>query len=146
MDLEINKGAIDTFKFYYICEQYAIKNKFGALNIFNGIVREENNITALSFDIYMPLLNIWFNNWQNKAKKNNIAIKMTHSYGDVKVNETSFMCAFLSKHRKDSITIYIEFIEDFKANAPIWKYDVINGEKKYALNRSKILKGAGLLV
>jgi len=38
-----------------------------------------------------------------------------------------------------------EFVEDFKANAPIWKYDVIGGERIYAKERSQAIKGAGLL-
>jgi molybdopterin synthase catalytic subunit len=38
-----------------------------------------------------------------------------------------------------------EFVEDFKANAPIWKYDVINGKRIYAEDRSMPMDGAGLL-
>jgi molybdopterin synthase catalytic subunit len=38
-----------------------------------------------------------------------------------------------------------EFVEDFKASAPIWKYDLKNGERKYAFDRSTAIKGAGLL-
>ena len=38
-----------------------------------------------------------------------------------------------------------EFVEDFKANAPIWKYDVKNGERIYAADRSTPMHGAGLL-
>jgi molybdopterin synthase catalytic subunit len=29
-----------------------------------------------------------------------------------------------------------EFVEDFKASAPIWKYDIINGQRVYTLDRS----------
>jgi hypothetical protein len=36
-------------------------------------------------------------------------------------------------------------VEDFKSNAPIWKYDVINGERIYAYKRSQAIVGAGLL-
>jgi molybdopterin synthase catalytic subunit len=38
-----------------------------------------------------------------------------------------------------------EFVEDFKANAPIWKYDVKNGERIYAEDRSTPMSGSGLL-
>lgn len=146
MELELSKGGINTYNFYTKCERYAADKGYGALNIFNGIVREEKGISALSFDIYKPLLISWFNKWQEKAKNNQTTIKMAHSYGDVKIGETSFICAILSRHRKNSLEIYKEFIEDFKANAPIWKYDIINGKREYALNRSKPLNGAGLLV
>ncbi|MDR3346354.1 MAG: molybdenum cofactor biosynthesis protein MoaE, partial [Campylobacteraceae bacterium] len=38
-----------------------------------------------------------------------------------------------------------EFVEDFKKKAPIWKYDIKNGERVYAKERSTKLLGAGLL-
>lgn len=146
MGLEVQKGGINTYSFYIKCEKSAIDNGYGAVNIFNGIVRGEGNISALSFDIYEPLLIEWFNKWQEEAKSNGTIIHMIHSYGDVKIGETSFICALLSKHRKNSLDIYKYFIEDFKSNAPIWKYDIINGKREYALNRSKKLNGAGLLL
>ena len=146
MNLELFEGGINTYNFYIKCEKYAIDKGYGALNIFNGIVRGENGISALSFDIYKPLLILWFNKWQGVASNNHTTIKMAHSHGDVKIGETSFICALLSRHRRHSLDIYEQFIEDFKANAPIWKYDVINGKRKYALDRSKPLSGAGLLL
>jgi molybdopterin synthase catalytic subunit len=41
---------------------YKEKN-YGAFINFVGIVRDENGIDGLSFDIYEPILNSWFNNW-----------------------------------------------------------------------------------
>jgi molybdopterin synthase catalytic subunit len=38
-----------------------------------------------------------------------------------------------------------EFVEDFKKSAPIWKYDLINGKRVYALNRSTKIEGSGIL-
>jgi molybdopterin synthase catalytic subunit len=38
-----------------------------------------------------------------------------------------------------------EFVEDFKSAAPIWKYDIIDGKRVYAEDRSTAIKGAGLL-
>jgi len=38
-----------------------------------------------------------------------------------------------------------EFVEDFKANAPIWKYDVKEGKRIYAAERSTPMNGSGLL-
>ncbi|MDD2699548.1 MAG: molybdenum cofactor biosynthesis protein MoaE, partial [Arcobacteraceae bacterium] len=38
-----------------------------------------------------------------------------------------------------------EFVEDFKASAPIWKYDIINQKRVYALDRSTKIDGAGIL-
>jgi len=38
-----------------------------------------------------------------------------------------------------------EFVEDFKANAPIWKYDLKDNKRIYAKDRSTAISGSGLL-
>ena len=45
----------------------------------------------------------------------------------------------------DKAELFYEFVEDFKANAPIWKYDVKNGKRIYAEDRSTPMNGSGLL-
>lgn len=117
----------------------------GAFINFVGIVRAENNISALSFDIYEPLLKNWLDNWQEKAAKIDAFIKFAHSRGDVSVHKSSFVCAIISPKRKIALTLINDFVEDFKANAPIWKYDVIDGKRIYAKDRSSAIKGAGIL-
>ncbi len=146
-NLWINDGAIDTNAMLTRWENIARERNFGAVSLFVGIVRAENEITALSFDIYLPLLESWLESWQKKAQKiePHLQILMAHSKGDVKVGKSSFMCGILSKNRKGALAIYDEFIEDFKANAPIWKYDIKNGARIYAQDRSKKLRGAGVL-
>jgi len=109
---------------------------------FIGIVRPDNGIEGLSFDLYLPLLNEWFKKWANLK---DAKIMMAHSFGDVKVGETSFLCAVFTKHRKEGFKYLEEFVEDFKANAPIWKYDLINGKRVFASDRAKPLKEAGIL-
>lgn len=117
----------------------------GAFINFVGIVRAENNISALSFDIYEPLLKNWLDNWQEKAAKIDAFIKFAHSRGDVSVHESSFVCTIISPKRKTALTLINDFVEDFKANAPIWKYDVIDGKRIYAKDRSSAINGAGIL-
>ncbi|RDU64774.1 molybdenum cofactor biosynthesis protein MoaE [Helicobacter sp. MIT 14-3879] len=143
--LEISNGAIDANKYFNIWEEHAKISNFGAYSVFVGVVRGENGISALSFEIYLPLLQKWFSEWLKKAKENNAKIYMAHSNGNVEVGKVSFMCAVISKNRKISLELYEKFIEDFKANAPIWKYDIKNGKKIYAKERSKAIKGAGIL-
>jgi molybdopterin synthase catalytic subunit len=109
----------------------------GMLLTFTGIVRDDNGVDGLSFDIYEPMLNQWFKKWEDK-------VLMAHSKGNVYVGETSFMCAVYSKHRE--FKLIEEFVEDFKANAPIWKYDIIGDDRIFAENRSKKLPNAGILV
>lgn len=143
--LSIHNGGLETAKIYQKWEEEVKKKNFGAFCIFTGIVRDENGIEGLSFDIYRPLLEKWFGFWQERAGMVGVYLLMAHSMGDVKNGESSFMVALLSSQRKEVLHLYEEFIEDFKQNAPIWKYDLKNGERNYAKDRAILLKGSGLL-
>lgn len=106
---------------------------------------KSQNIEALSFDIYVPLLQKWFESWQERARSLDAQILMAHSLGDVPKGASSYMCAVISPKRRAALSLYEDFIEDFKANAPIWKYDVINGQRIFALSRSTPIQGSGIL-
>ena len=118
---------------------------YGAFITFIGTIRSENNIEALSFDIYEPILKSWFEAWQERAKKRGAIVKMAHSIGDVPVSKSSYIAAVISPKRRVALELIDEFVEDFKANAPIWKYDVIDGKRVYAKDRSTAMDGAGIL-
>ncbi len=118
---------------------------YGAMVTFVGTVREEAGIEALSFDIYRPLLDKWFEGWKRRLEKEGALLAMAHSEGDVPVHTSSFACAIFSPKRRIALEMLDAFVEDFKANAPIWKYDVINGKRIYAKERSTPMAGSGLL-
>lgn len=143
--MQIYDGSLDvqriTNEWY---ERFKDKN-CGALITFVGIVREEDGISALSFDIYEPILKKWLDAWQERAKKENAYVLFAHSKGDVVVHTSSYVAGVVSPQRKVALRLINEFVEDFKANAPIWKYDVINGERIYAKERSQAINGAGIL-
>ncbi|MGP2657226.1 molybdopterin synthase catalytic subunit [Malaciobacter sp. WC5094] len=132
---EINSKWYDEFK----------NSNYGAIITFVGVVRDENSIDGLSFDIYEPILKSWFEAWQNKAKQKNAIVLMAHSKGDVLNHESSYIAAVCSPKRRVALEMIDEFVEDFKAQAPIWKYDIIKGERVYAEDRSTIINGAGIL-
>jgi len=71
---------------------------------------------------------------------------MAHSIGDVLVHESSYISAVYSPKRRVALELIEEFVEDFKANAPIWKYDLINGKRVYAKDRSTPIEGSGILL
>ena len=121
------------------------KSNYGAYIPFVGTVRSEDGIDGLSFDIYEPILNSWFNAWQEKAKAKGAVIKMAHSRGDVLLHESSYIAAVFSPKRRVALEFIDEFVEDFKASAPIWKYDLKDSKRIYALDRSTEIKGSGLL-
>lgn len=120
-------------------------SNFGAIITFVGVVRDEDKIDGLSFDIYEPILNSWFDAWQNKAKEKNAIVLMAHSRGDVLNHQSSYIAAVCSPKRRVALELIDEFVEDFKAQAPIWKYDIINNQRVYAKERSTVICGAGIL-
>ncbi len=120
-------------------------SNYGAIITFVGVVRDENSIDGLSFDIYEPILNSWFNAWQEKANAKNAIVLMAHSKGDVLNHESSYIAAVCSPKRRVALEMIDEFVEDFKAKAPIWKYDIINGKREYAEDRSTKIEGSGIL-
>ena len=120
-------------------------SNFGAIITFVGVVRDEDGIDGLSFDIYEPILKNWFNNWQKKANEKNAIVLMAHSIGDVSNHTSSYIAAVCSPKRRVALELIDEFVEDFKASAPIWKYDLKDSKRLYALNRSTKIDGAGLL-
>jgi molybdopterin synthase catalytic subunit len=120
-------------------------NNYGAFIPFVGVVRDEDGINGLSFDIYEPILKKWFDEWQEKAKAKGAILKMAHSRGDVLNHESSYISAVFSPKRRVALEMIDEFVEDFKASAPIWKYDLIDGKRVYAKERSTSMSGSGLL-
>jgi molybdopterin synthase catalytic subunit len=143
--MELYDGALDTKEIFgrWLDEQSS--SNYGAYIPFVGTIRAEDKIEALSFDIYEPILQVWFDNWVIKAKERGAIVKMAHAKGDVKVHTSSYISAVFSPKRRVALELIDEFVEDFKANAPIWKYDVIDGKRIYAEDRSTPMNGAGLL-
>lgn len=144
-NMEIYQGSLDSSQIYKAWYDKFKNANCGALITFSGIVRDEGGISALSFDIYKPILQSWYENWVKDAAKCGTYLLFAHSLGDVKIHECSYMSGVVSKQRKIALKLINDFVEDFKANAPIWKYDVINGKRIYAKERSHNLSNAGLL-
>ena len=143
--LELYDGSLEvekiTNKWY---NDFRLSN-YGAIITFVGVVRDEDGIDGLSFDIYEPILDSWFNGWQEKANKQNAIVLMAHSRGDVLNHTSSYIAGVCSPKRRVALELIDQFVEDFKASAPIWKYDIINGKREYALDRSTAINGAGIL-
>jgi len=143
--LSLYNGALDVPKLLKDWYEDELTSNYGAYIPFVGTVRSENGIDGLSFDIYEPILNAWFEAWQQKAKEKGAVIKMAHSRGDVMLHESSYIAAVFSPKRRVALEFIDEFVEDFKASAPIWKYDLIGGKRVYAKDRSTAIKGSGIL-
>ena len=143
--MEIYEGALDTKEIFGRWLDEEATSNYGAYIPFVGTIRGEDGIEALSFDIYEPVLQAWFDAWQEKAKALGAVVKMAHALGDVPVHSSSYVSAVFSPKRRVALELIDSFVEDFKANAPIWKYDVKKGQRIYAASRSTAMDGAGLL-
>lgn len=143
--MELYQGSLDTKEIFGRWLDEQSNSNYGAYIPFIGTIRAEDNIDALSFDIYKPVLKAWFDSWQKKAEERGAIVKMAHAIGDVPVHTSSYVSAVFSPKRRVALELIDEFVEDFKANAPIWKYDVIDGKRIYAKDRSTKMDGAGLL-
>ena len=145
MHIEIYNGPLSVDKITNSWYEKYKNSNYGAIITFVGVVRDEDGIDGLSFDIYKPILDLWFTSWQERATKKNSIVLMAHSCGDVLNHKSSYIAAICSPKRRVALEMIDEFVEDFKKSAPIWKYDIIEGKRIYAINRSTLLDGAGLL-
>ncbi len=143
--LELYDGSLDVPAILQRWYKEEEKSNYGAFIPFVGTIRDEDDIEGLSFDVYEPILESWYKAWQEKAKQKGAIIKMAHSRGDVMLHESSYIAAVFSPKRRVALEFIDEFVEDFKASAPIWKYDLKNGKRIYAQDRSTAIKGSGLL-
>ena len=143
--MELYDGALDTKEIFGRWLDEQAESNYGAYIPFVGTIRAEDGIEALSFDIYEPILLQWFEGWQHRASQLGAVVKMAHAIGDVPVHTSSYISAVFSPQRRVALELIDEFVEDFKANAPIWKYDVIDGQRIYAEDRSTPMSGSGLL-
>jgi molybdopterin synthase catalytic subunit len=143
--MELYHGALDTKEIFSRWLDEEADSNYGAYIPFVGTIRAEDNIEGLSFDIYEPILEQWFDSWVKRAKERGAIVKMAHAIGDVPIHTSSYISAVFSPKRRVALELIDEFVEDFKANAPIWKYDIIDGRRIYAESRSTAMSGAGLL-
>jgi len=143
--LELYDGPLDVPALLERWYREEAESNYGAFIPFVGTVREEGGIEGLSFDIYEPILRSWFDAWQSRAKERGALLKMAHSRGDVPVHTSSYIAAVFSPKRRVALETIDAFVEDFKASAPIWKYDLVGGERRYAADRSTAIEGSGLL-
>ncbi len=143
--MELYQGPLDIKSIFSRWLDEERESNYGAFIPFIGIVRAEDNIEGLSFDIYEPILESWFNGWVEIAKERGAKVKMAHSIGDVPIHTSSYISAVFSPRRRVALELIDEFVEDFKANAPIWKYDIVDGKRLYAEDRSSPMSGSGIL-
>lgn len=144
-DLQLHSEGLEIEKIHNAWYDKYKDLNYGAFITFVGIIRDEDNIDGLSFDVYEPILKKWFASWQEKAKQRGAIVFMAHSFGDVVNHTSSYIAGVCSPQRRVALELIDEYVEDFKKNAPIWKYDMRDGKRIYAEDRSQKIDGAGIL-
>ena len=89
--MELYDGPLDTKEIFGRWLDEQAESNYGAYIPFVGTIRAEDDIEALSFDIYEPVLKAWFDAWQDKAAARGAVVKMAHSIGDVPVHTSSYV-------------------------------------------------------
>ncbi|MGE4296030.1 MAG: molybdenum cofactor biosynthesis protein MoaE [Campylobacterales bacterium] len=143
--LELYQGPLPVAEILGRWYESGRSKNYGAYITFVGTVRDENGIEGLSFDVYRPILEKWLEGWRLKAAARNAVVAMAHSEGDVPLFCTSYIAAVWSPKRRVALEMIDEFVEDFKAQAPIWKYDLRDSKRVFAADRCHALEGSGLL-
>ena len=91
--LELYEGPLEIESIFSKWLHEEAESNYGAYIPFVGTIRAEDEIDALSFDIYKPVLQKWFNDWEERAAKRGAKVKMAHAIGDVPVHASSYISA-----------------------------------------------------
>ena len=146
-ELLVMDGNLPLKTLYARYNRLAKAHNKGAVTHFTGFVRQEGAMgknDGLVFELYEPLLVQWFAAHKERLEGMGVVVCMAHSRGFVPVGKSSFSVCLIAKQRASVLGELANFVEDFKQNAPIWKYDSIAGEHVFERKRAKPLHGSGL--
>lgn len=98
----------------------------GALVEFRGLVRRterEKKISALVYEIYEKMAHRLIREILERLNQEHPILSATviHRYGIVPTGEASIYVRIQSKHRGEAFRVLERFMNDFKADVPIWK-------------------------
>lgn len=98
----------------------------GAIASFTGIVRCENDITALSIEhhpvmSYKALEKLCTNTAQLYGL---LSVTIIHRYGTLKLGEPIVFVAAASAHRTEAMQAIIYMMDRLKTDVPLWKKEI----------------------
>ena len=110
------------------------KDNTGAIVTFTGTVREKSdNVTvrALQYEAYREMaesviINILTDSLKKFALVDAVVL---HRIGHLGIGEASIAIAVSAQHRREAFEGCSEILERIKAEAPIWKKDIIDEER-----------------
>ena len=98
----------------------------GAVLEFHGIVREFEQgakISALVYELYEPMAEAVIRRILETLGETHpcLSVHVIHRHGTVPVGEASIHVRVESKHRGEGLRLLEEFMNQLKADVPIWK-------------------------
>jgi molybdopterin synthase catalytic subunit len=117
---------------------------FGAVSLFVGQVREENDdrpVNAVSYELHERLCRSVFSAICEEAEHqwgDTMKLYMAHRSGRLAIGEASVIIAAGSPHRNEAFSACRYMIEQMKQRAPIWK------QEHYVEGDSEWLRGHAL--
>ncbi len=131
----LTQGPISPDKIAKSIANHSHKTGIGAHNIFLGQVRadkhEGKSVTGIEYSAYEDMAERIFSEIREGIfeKYDITCMHIYHSIGMVKAGEISLFVFVSSKHRGVSYDASRAVVEAIKERAPIWKKELIEGEK-----------------
>lgn len=107
----------------------------GAISMFIGTTRnnfEGKKVVQLEYEAYVPMAELEMKKICNNIRAKWPAVRhicIQHRLGVVPVTEASVIVGISSPHRVESLEAVRFCIDTLKANVPIWKKEVYEGEE-----------------
>ena len=124
------EGAISPDKIASSIAHHQVKTNIGAHDIFLGQVRadeiEGKEVVAIDYSSYEDMANQAFHDIREAAfdKFDLTCMHIYHSKGVVKTGEICLFVFTSSAHRKDAMDACRFFVEEIKANVPVFGKEV----------------------
>ncbi|HJJ73540.1 MAG TPA: molybdenum cofactor biosynthesis protein MoaE [Methanocorpusculum sp.] len=102
----------------------------GAQLVLVGCVRDDG-MEALEIEAFVPVAEEDLMRIANECRSNYSvnAVHIIHRYGHLKLGETIVVIIICSAHRQEGYEASRYAIERLKELVPIWKQEIVNGEK-----------------
>ncbi|MBE6506630.1 MAG: molybdenum cofactor biosynthesis protein MoaE [Methanocorpusculum parvum] len=102
----------------------------GAQLVFVGCVRDDG-MEALEIETFVPVAESDLKKISQECRENFgvNAVHIIHRFGHLKLGETIVVIIICSAHRQEGYEASRYAIERLKELVPIWKQEIVNGEK-----------------
>ena len=140
----------ETLEYQTIYAHLHKNDQVGAIHIFSGLVRAEDNIAMLELEHYPIMTEKTLENIREKAlhRFGLIEACIMHRVGKIALGEVIVLCGASASHRKQAVEATDMMMDFLKTDAPFWKKTInIDGhdntwiaQKNEDLNRRKAWK------